>query len=555
MAISLKRYDRQVGVSEKTGTQAISGGVANALIQDAGTQDQLISDAVGILGDAANTFFEHKAKGEVAKYEAYKEEWASQLELKKQEGLLNGGLKATELYDKVVLPEQRSFEKWVSDQEFSSLARKQIDIDVPNFSKKINAAERLGLIQYQIEENNFNLTNEIGTIQNKLWSLESQIYNVPEDQQDPNIVEQINNLKQRQNIVIEDLKRTTKAGVAEEALSKALYNKGLFIAEELESQYINGIISPIDYVNELTKAKSMLIAEGEGKSPKLLSQHQGKLLTIFDSSVNTAKRKVVKDRNDVIKRTSTLIERGQASTEALNILLEGQDEKVVGIINDAIRGRIQEQAVVAPEISDAWNVIKGFVDGEGIGWEEALIAARDVKSEASRELLIWMIADAAEEMADENPDGSYNTVMLGENNTISLNGTSARFVRTIAKFLKDFRSAGLDQESGYSEYKFFVDNIKAYRVWKSNPQGLSFDDWVNEQFEPEALAVITATARQYGYRDLVTDIESPLMEVQQNDELRLIDNLSKIDSNNLLSEEDQNEFEIDIIPLEEMELN
>jgi len=328
-----------------------------------------------------------------------------------------------------------------------------------------------------------------------------------------------------------------------------LYNKGLFIAEELESQYINGIISPIDYVNELSKAKSMLIAEGEGESPKLLSQHQGKLLTIFDSSVNTAKRKVVKDRNDVIKRTSTLIERGQASTEALNILLEGQDEKVVGIINDAIRGRIQEQAVVAPEISDAWNVIKGFVDGEGIGWEEALIAARDVKSEASRELLIWMIADAAEEMADENPDGSYNTVMLGESNTISLNGTSARFVRTIAKFLKDFRSAGLDQEGGYSEYEFFVNNIDAYRVWKANPQGLSFDDWVNEQFEPEALAVITATSRQYGYYDLVTDIESPLMEVQQDDELRLIDNLSKIDPNNLLSEEDQNEFEIDIVPL------
>ena len=177
------------------------------------------------------------------------------------------------------------------------------------------------------------------------------------------------------------------------------------------------------------------------------------------------------------------------------------------------------------------------------------IRDRGVKSEASRELLIWMIADAAEEMADENPDGSYNTVMLGKDNTISLNGTSARFVRTIAKFLKDFRSAGLDQESGYSEYKFFVDNIKAYRVWKSNPQGLSFDDWVNEQFEPEALAVITATSRQYGYYDLVTDIESPLMEVQQDDELRLIDNLSKIDSNNLLSEEDQNEFEIDIVPL------
>ena len=106
MAISLKRYDRQVGVLAQTGTQAISGGLASAMIQEAGMEDQLIGDAIGVLGEAADTFFEHKAKGEVAKYEAYKQDWANQLEVKKQQGLLKDGLKATELYDKVVLPEQ-----------------------------------------------------------------------------------------------------------------------------------------------------------------------------------------------------------------------------------------------------------------------------------------------------------------------------------------------------------------------------------------------------------------------------------------------------------------
>jgi hypothetical protein len=100
MAISLKKYDRQVGVSAQTGTQAIGGGLASAMIQEAGMQDQLIGDAIGALGDVAVDFFEHKAKGEVAKYEAYKQEWANELEVKKQQGLLDGGLSATDLYDR-----------------------------------------------------------------------------------------------------------------------------------------------------------------------------------------------------------------------------------------------------------------------------------------------------------------------------------------------------------------------------------------------------------------------------------------------------------------------
>jgi hypothetical protein len=158
MAISLKRYDRQVGVSAQTGTQPISGGLASSMIQEAGMQDQLIGDAIGALGDVAVDFFEHKAKGEVAKYEAYKQEWANELEVKKQQGLLDGGLSATDLYDKVVVPEQIAFEKWVSDQGFSSLARQQIDLDVTNFGKKVNASERLNLLKLQTEESNYNVT-------------------------------------------------------------------------------------------------------------------------------------------------------------------------------------------------------------------------------------------------------------------------------------------------------------------------------------------------------------------------------------------------------------
>jgi hypothetical protein len=50
MAISLKKYDRQVGVSAQTGTQAIGGGLASQLIQAEGAEDQLTAQTFEMLG-------------------------------------------------------------------------------------------------------------------------------------------------------------------------------------------------------------------------------------------------------------------------------------------------------------------------------------------------------------------------------------------------------------------------------------------------------------------------------------------------------------------------
>jgi hypothetical protein len=51
MAISLKRYDRQVGVSAETGTQAIGGGLASTMIQEAGLADQVAAQTFQMLGE------------------------------------------------------------------------------------------------------------------------------------------------------------------------------------------------------------------------------------------------------------------------------------------------------------------------------------------------------------------------------------------------------------------------------------------------------------------------------------------------------------------------
>lgn len=58
MAISLKRYDRQVGVSAQTGTQAISGELASAMIQEAGAEDKMIASSINMFQEVTNEIFE-----------------------------------------------------------------------------------------------------------------------------------------------------------------------------------------------------------------------------------------------------------------------------------------------------------------------------------------------------------------------------------------------------------------------------------------------------------------------------------------------------------------
>jgi len=52
MAISLKRYEPQVGVSAQTGTQAITGGLASSMIQQAGLADKIAADTFQMFGEA-----------------------------------------------------------------------------------------------------------------------------------------------------------------------------------------------------------------------------------------------------------------------------------------------------------------------------------------------------------------------------------------------------------------------------------------------------------------------------------------------------------------------
>lgn len=60
MAISLKRYEPQVGVSAQTGTQMITGGVASAMIQAAGADAQTLATVAESAGDVFDAFQKQK---------------------------------------------------------------------------------------------------------------------------------------------------------------------------------------------------------------------------------------------------------------------------------------------------------------------------------------------------------------------------------------------------------------------------------------------------------------------------------------------------------------
>jgi hypothetical protein len=65
MAISLKRYEPQVGVTAKTGTQMITGATASAMIQAAGARDRVMSDVFQAIGTGAEEYFKRRDESEL----------------------------------------------------------------------------------------------------------------------------------------------------------------------------------------------------------------------------------------------------------------------------------------------------------------------------------------------------------------------------------------------------------------------------------------------------------------------------------------------------------
>lgn len=348
MAISLKRYEPQVGISAETGLQPISASTASAMVQAAGAGDQLISDTINMLGDKAVDFFEHKAKGEVAKYEAYKQEWANDLEIKKQEALLNGGLKATELYDKVVVPEQQSFESWVKDQDFSRIARQQIEPDVANFGKKVNASERLNLIQLQIEESNFSRMEEAQSYDNAAYQAQKDMDLLDPSTEEYKQAESIYNLNiQKAEDIYTDLKRTTKIGAVDEIRSTRRYNRyNLEIASTAEALAL-GQITAKQYSEDINKTRQIL------RNDELLSDSQkstldSQLTYKIAGVANTLAKKSQQVEKDIVRDVNSEEGLTQADLNEARIVY---GDEAAEQINDIVKSSFLQVAISNEDVA------------------------------------------------------------------------------------------------------------------------------------------------------------------------------------------------------------
>lgn len=532
MAIPLKQYQRQIQPSGKPTARTVDPSTG---VEAAGSNEMLIANVIQGLGSIGEQFFkikqQEKDTADLAEYQLFMSSQENDLKTKQLQALQDG-TPFEELGDTVNADQKMIMQNFVNSKKYSPQLRQKLELDLQGRLQNIDDAYGFELIEREIQQDNFTKENAVGALTNQIWALETELIDLPIEEQDPRKLSQIQALKEERNQIVASLRITAKAGVAEEAVSKALYNRGLFVLEQEEAKYINGLTTPEEYIEALTLTRNRLFnmsqAE-EGQLPSLLSHHQGKLLTIADSSINNAKKRVVTQSNRLIQNITDSIENNTMTTEELDYVLNGADPKVVDIINKQIRGEIVEGAAVSEEIADAWSVVQGFVDGQGVSFDEAMTAVSTMKSRQSRELLIWMIAEQAEEFAEQDVNGAYGTMYLEAGNRISLDNNGATFIRTLAKYIKDFRVGGTLQEEGYGEKEFVQSKIKSYKRWKQNPEGKTFTEWLNGEFSTEAQKlIITSSRNDYGYNDLVSSNLPLGTGRQRSEEETLLRNIDSI---------------------------
>jgi hypothetical protein len=482
MAISLKRYEPQVGVTAKTGTQMITGGVASAMIQAAGADAQTLATVANSLGDVSDAFFEHKAKGEVAKYEAYKEEWANELEIKKQQGLLEGGLKATDLYDKVVVPEQMAFEKWVSDQGFS----RKIDPDVVNFGKKVNVSERLGLIQRQTEENNYNLQQ---SAQNKEIRARQLMRNLSGIDVKDYTFEQLSDAANAEELlkeadgIYEDLKRTTKAGVVEGLKSTSLYNYYTIEISELDGLRATKEISGEEYLKRLEAIRSEATELGVGtdeEPAKLQSQQFQQIDNITTAKINNFKGEEVKTKVEAGQQVFVDLATDSLSASDLR-KLDIEDPELANSIRISLDAPLRNAAVNDANARKFVEYLEDFKSGK-ISYTEAIRNITKIQSSYAVAALSLVHNYAIDAVNSSDSISAYE--VMYDDKKIDVDSNTKDFIGQLATFAQQRKADGLAD--------FVNEKAKAFNKWR-NTQGEkpSYEEFRKSQFSELATNIIT----------------------------------------------------------------
>ena len=152
MAISLKKYDRQVGVSAEIGTQPISGGLASQLIQAEGAEDQLYAQTFEMLGKVgAEIYQDFQNKNDEAELSAFNNQYTiAQAQLESNISKLNNEEEINNLVNTFYTNQQINFDAL----KLSKNARTEATLNFNNALAKNQVLVNTRIINAQNEKQN-----------------------------------------------------------------------------------------------------------------------------------------------------------------------------------------------------------------------------------------------------------------------------------------------------------------------------------------------------------------------------------------------------------------
>jgi hypothetical protein len=467
MAISLRKYEPQVRVSGEGTAVQLDPSLA---MREASTEDLITADVVETLGGMASDFFkikeEQKDKADIASYNNYKTEWASNLAIQKQQALLEGGVSQDQLYDTVVIPAQQQFNAWVNEQDFSPQISEQVGIDFDSTMQGVNTTEKLDILEHRINERNF-------TLQQDAENKELQAYIA----QSNGNTKDAERLRAEANENWETLKATTKVGAVEGM--RQTFTSNLLVREmrQAESMLFAGEITDEEYLNKLDEINSN--GEELANEGKLgVSQFQTISNNVLSKKNNFyGVRK--KELDQAVKTVETKIREDQLEPEDL-VAIRNLNPTLADAFDSALKARLQTASASDDSAREVLNILnKLAVNGN---YEESLRELADINSNYA-EIGIFLSHNYAQDQANRENNFNGYTGLIGERN-FAPDETFQDFISSVTYFAKQ-------RPRGVADY--IEEKLKGYYEWKksSAETGISYEEFKSGIYTLEAKDLVS----------------------------------------------------------------
>ena len=319
MAIELKKYNRQVAISEKAAGEKGS-------LQVAGQAGMALAQAAEKIGTSVNKALEVKQElDRKAKRVVFDKETAafeSNVAKQQQDALLGQGdfapvenLDGTiterrvayeNLNAEVVQPLIEEYTKWIEDQNYSEYDLIYVDATKNKTLNALQQQQDLEEFKRNISEQKFQLEQGVVTTTTQILDIDRQWINNPEAM--PNAVKnQREELVKQQQENITFLKSISDPGEAEKIESLVLYQSFEKAIIDYRNQVAQGLLvgpASLEALNNILKQIEYL---GGGDDPTLLGKHYLELRNQAEIQTVAATSEIVTDFNTKFNKAVDLV--------------------------------------------------------------------------------------------------------------------------------------------------------------------------------------------------------------------------------------------------------